>query len=105
MKSWKLFWIRGNPSWIRAKLLGRYVRTAIKAFKYISKSVEVALLKYEPYMIEDCLEITEWETPATKYPLIKAGSVEISRINQKAGYYYIEGVRGYDSIITPRKSL
>lgn len=47
-------------------------------------------------MIEDCLEITEWETPATKYPLIKTGSVEISRINQTAGYYRMEGVRGYD---------
>ena len=47
-------------------------------------------------MTENCLEIIEWETPATKYPLIKTGSVKISRINQKAGYYYMEGVRGYD---------
>lgn len=45
---------------------------------------------------ENCLNIIEWETPATKYPLIKVGSVEICRIKQKAGYYYMEGVRGYD---------
>ncbi len=54
-------------------------------------------------MTEDCLEITEWETPATKYPLIKAGSVKISRINQKAGCYRMEGVRGYDYYHHTRK--
>ncbi len=43
-----------------------------------------------------CLDITEWKTPATQYELAKLNNVSIIRIKQKAGYYNMEGVRGYE---------
>ena len=42
-----------------------------------------------------CLEITEWETPATKYPPAKFGSARITRETYRKGYYRMEAVKGY----------
>jgi len=42
------------------------------------------------------LKIYSWETPATKYPLMKSGKARLSRKHYKRGFYNMEGVRGYD---------
>jgi len=42
------------------------------------------------------LKIHSWETPATKYPLIKRGKARLSRKPYTKGLYMMEGVRGYD---------
>lgn len=42
------------------------------------------------------LEIDEWSTPATGYPLSKGGRARITRATLKANAYRMEGVRGYD---------
>ena len=41
------------------------------------------------------LVIDDWETPATKYPLVKYGSVEINRVKYYRNFYHMEGVNGY----------
>ena len=42
------------------------------------------------------LKIYSWETPATKYPLMKRGKARLSRKSYTKGFYNMEGVRGYD---------
>lgn len=42
------------------------------------------------------LPVKENETPATKYPLRKVGSAELVRSKYKKGFYFMEGVDGYD---------
>jgi len=41
------------------------------------------------------LEVHDWETPASKYPLKRLGSAEIWRGRYKRGLYLMEGVAGY----------
>ena len=46
---------------------------------------------------EPCfLKIYSWETPATRYPLMKSGEAWLSRKSYTKGFYIMEGVRGYD---------
>lgn len=39
--------------------------------------------------------ITEWQTPATSYPIGKLGSAEISRVRQGRGNYLYWGIDGF----------
>lgn len=42
------------------------------------------------------LQVSDWETPATKYPLNKVGRAKITRPKGRKGVYRMEGVKGYE---------
>lgn len=47
-------------------------------------------------MIPTILKVSNWETPATKYPLNKVGRAKITRPKGRKGFYRMEGVKGYE---------
>ena len=60
---------------------------ASSSFFWVNKLVEIEF----PYT----LKVDNWETPATKYPLARVGSAEISRVRYNRNYYRMEAVCGY----------
>jgi hypothetical protein len=63
----------------------------------MSAKHEPALTPPRQYDAENLiLEITEWHTPATDYPLTRFGSARLVRTPYKRGFYRMEGIDGYN---------
>lgn len=45
--------------------------------------------------LDKTLEISQWETPATSYPLVSVGTARFDRTPQTTGYYSYWGMDGY----------